>query len=243
MKKLLFLIAIIFFFILSYTSFGQASNGENFAIQNVEIGEINTLINTIMKQTGVDDPKEAIKLVSSGAWILTKTDPACAWAEKDGIIYFSVTSDGTTGKEWITRLESKGFKVSNDAKRILRSEDFKPAKPMIYEIAVLKGELFSNDNRINENIRKEAKNCKLSAPNAEVACLIREKFSDKELEAMGLDYIIAIHDSIKDSNGNPFFLGVGHNDYGSWLGARYGYPDREWDRSHGFAFVSQVSGF
>lgn len=211
-----------------------------FTIQNVETGKLNALVNNIMKQTGVDDPNEAIRLVNSGEWTLT--GPVRTWTEKDGIIYFSVTSDGTTGKQWIARLKSKGFRVSDYAKSVLRSKSFKPTSG-IYEIAVLKGEIFSDNERITKNIRKEAKNRKLSAPKAEVACLIREKFSDKELEAMGLYWIVAMHEPIKDSDGDPVLLSALRDDYGSWLYAFYGRPDNGWNRSDGFAFVvSQVSG-
>ena len=211
-----------------------------FTIQNVETGKLNALVNNIMKQTGVDDPNEAIRLVNSGEWTLT--GPVRTWTEKDGIIYFSVTSDGTTGEHWIARLESKGFRVSDYAKSVLRSKSFKPTSG-IYEIAVLKGEIFSDNERITKNIRKEAKNRKLSAPKAEVACLIREKFSDKELEAMGLYWIVAMHEPIKDSGGDPRLLRANRDGGGSWLGANYDGPDYGWDRSNGFAFVvSQVSG-
>lgn len=211
-----------------------------FTIQNVETGKLNALVNNIMKQTGVDDPNEAIRLVNSGEWTLT--GPVRAWTEKDGIIYFSVTSDGTTGEHWIARLESKGFRVSDYAKSVLRSKSFKPTSG-IYEIAVLKGEIFSDNKRITKNIRKEAKNRKLSAPKAEVACLIREKFSDKELEAMGLYWIVAMHEPIKDSGGGSNLLSANRDDNDSWLFTYYGNPDLKWNRGSGFAFVvSQVSG-
>jgi hypothetical protein len=212
-----------------------------FTIQNVETGKLNALVNNIMKQTGTDDPNEAIRLVNSGEWTLS--GPARLWTEKDSVIRFSVTSDGTTGEQWIARLESKGFRVSDYAKSILCSNSFKPTSGITYEIAVLKGEIFSDDGRITENIRKEAKNRKLSTPNAEVACLIREKFSDKELEAMGLYWIVVMHEPIKDSDGGPELLSADRNDDGSWLGASYDSPGSEWGRSYGFAFVvSQVSG-
>ena len=211
-----------------------------FTIQNVETGKLNALVNNIMKQTGVDDPNEAIRLVNSGEWTLT--GPVRTWTEKDGVIRFSVTSDGTTGEEWIARLESKGFRVGDYAKSVLRSKSFKPTSGAITEIAVLKGEIFSDNDRITKNIRKEAKNRKFSTPNAEVACLIREKFSDKELEAMGLYWIVAMHEPIKDSDGDPFLLDADRHDSGSWLDTRYGNPDGKWGRSGGFAFVvSQVS--
>ncbi|MBU2109724.1 hypothetical protein KKB71_02085, partial [Patescibacteria group bacterium] len=123
------------------------------------------------------------------------------WRERDGVIYFSVTSDGTTGEGWISRLENKGFQVSDWAKSILRSPDFKPTS-VTTEIVVFKGRLFSDSNRTTKNIRAEAERRNLAKPNAETACLIREKFSDKEIESMELWWIVTMHDPIKDSDGD-----------------------------------------
>jgi len=159
------------------------------------------------------------------------------WTEKDGVVYFSVTSDGVTGEEWITRLESKGFRAGDYVKNVLRSKGFKPTAGITYEVAVLKGELFSDSERITKNIRKDAKNRKFTTPNAEVACLIREKFSDKELEAVGLYWIVVMHEPIKDSGGDPRLLGASRRGDGSWLGAYCGSPGDKWSRSDGFAFV------
>jgi len=100
------------------------------------------------------------------------------WSEKDGVISFSVTSDGTTGEDWITRLESKGFRVGDYTKQMLRSSSFKPTSGVKTQIAVLKGELFADSDRTTEKIRAEADKRKLSKSNAELACLIREKFTD-----------------------------------------------------------------
>ena len=162
--------------------------------------------------------------------------------EQDGVVYFSVTSDGTTGEEWISRLESKGFRVSDHAKSILRSDDFRPTSGVITEVAVLKGMLFSDDERITKNIRAKAKRGeftqgrKLSKPNAELACLIREKFSDEEIEAMGLWAIVAMHEPIEDSDGGPSLLDAHRSVGGRWLGAYWDYPDSRWHRGFGFAF-------
>jgi hypothetical protein len=211
-----------------------------FTIQNVETGKLNALVNNIMKQTGIDDPNEVIRMVNAGEVQISVIKSK--WTEKDNVIRFSVTSDGITGEQWIARLESKGFRVGDYAKSVLRSKSFKPTTGITYEIAVLKGEIFSDNERITKNIRKDAENRKLTTPNAEVACLIREKFSDKELEAMGLYWILVMHEPIKDSVGGPRLLSAHRRGRGSWLGANYGSPGSEWDRSHGFAFVvSQVS--
>ncbi len=173
---------------------------------------------------------------------LSISGPARAWREENGVIYFSVTSDGTSGEDWIKRLEGNGFRVSDWAKSVLRSSAFKPTSGITTEIAVLKSELFQDEDRITKKIRAEAEKRKLGVPNAEVACLIRETFSDKELEAMGLWWIVVMHKPIKDSDGYPNLLIVHRDDDGRWLYADYVNPDYRWLRVDGFAFVvSQVS--
>ena len=169
-------------------------------------------------------------------------EPTKSWREQDGVIYFSVTSDGTTGEEWITRLEGKKYNVWDYAKSILRNPDFKPTKGVTTEVAVLKGILFSDDNRLTRNIRAEAEKRKFEKPNAEIACLIREKFTDKELEEMGLWWIVAMSDTINDSDGDPSLLSDGRDYDGRYLYAYCVRPGYRWDRDYGFAFaVSQVS--
>jgi hypothetical protein len=156
------------------------------------------------------------------------------------VIYFSVTSDGTTGSQWIKRLERKGFQTSDWARQVLNSPDFVPTSGVTTEIAVLKGMLFEDADRITKNIRAEASRRNLTKPNPEVACLIREAFSDEVLETMGLSWIVVMHEPIKDSGGGPRLLVVNRD--GRWLNADYGHPDGRWGRGNGFAFVvSQVS--
>src|SRR5205823_5456039 len=137
----------------------------------------------------------------------------------------------------------KGFNVSDYAKSVLRSPDFKPTKCVNTEVAVLKGMLFENNDRITSKIRVEADKRKLSKPNAEIACLIREMFSDEDIKAMGLWSIVLMHEPIKDSDGTPNLLGSGHED-SYWLVGYTVSPRSRWDRGGGFAFaVSQVKHF
>ena len=45
------------------------------------------------------------------------------------------------------------------------------------------------------------------------------------------------------SDGDPKLLNANRNDDASWLSTGYGFPDSEWGRGYGFAFVvRQVSG-
>ncbi len=125
-----------------------------------------------------------------------------SWREKDGVIYFTLVSDGTTGQQW-TEIFPDSPKWTKD---VLLSPHFRPTKGVVYRVAVLKGTLFSDENRITKKIRKDAAGRNLGTPNAELGCLIRKNFSNEDIEAMGLWWIVAMHDPIEDSAGAPVLL-------------------------------------
>ena len=159
-----------------------------------------------------------------------------SWHEEGDIIYFSVTSNGFTGQQWIDHLEAKGIQLSGYSKDVLLSKEFKPTNGVTYNVAVLKGELFVDDDRITSKIRVEAERRKLTTPPAELACLIRNMFTDEELKAMGLYWVVAMHEPIEDSGGVPSLLSADRR-RGGWLHAYRGYSADEWSRAHGFAFL------
>ncbi|MDA3802906.1 MAG: hypothetical protein PF488_03355 [Patescibacteria group bacterium] len=229
MKKL---ILFYLFLLISTLVFSQEKQSE-FESYDLTVGQLNDVVKNIMDQTGIEDPKEAVRMINAGELSISKS----RWREENGVIYFSVTSDGITGEEWITRLENKGFRISSYAKRVLRSIEFELVEPTTYKMAVLKREIFSDNDKIIKNVRKEARSRKLSTPNIEVACLIREKFSDEDLKAMDLYWIIAMHEPIKNSSGDPELLSAGRGGNGSWLDAYYGGTGGWWGHSLGFAFV------
>jgi len=206
-----------------------------FAIADIKSGQLNGLVKNLMRQMNIFDPCEAVRRINSGEW--TVAIPAKKWREVDGVIHFIVTSDGTTGEQWITRLEKAGKKISKEAKYILRSPDFKPTSGVTTEIVVLKGMLFSDDNRITANIRAEADKRGLTVLNAEAACLIREMFMDQDLADMGLYWIVVMHEPINDSDGNPYLLYAFRYDDDSWLNTYYVNPGSRWFRGNGFAFA------
>jgi hypothetical protein len=159
----------------------------------------------------------------------------------DGTVEFTVKSDGTTGSGWITKLEGAGHKLGKYAKQLLLSTDFKPTKGIVTKIVVLPGRLWSDNERSSRNTRTEATNRALVSPNAEVACLMRMMFSNEDIRQMGLRWLIAMHEPIKDTDGDPLLLGTDDDEGVSWLGAFWGRLDAQWRGLHGFAFaVSQV---
>jgi len=203
----------------------------DFASLKYTAGQLNAVVKLLQKQGG----EQGVERFLRGELIVS--EPSRKWREENGMIRFAVTSDGTTGEEWIARLEGKGFQVGKYAKQVLRSAELKPTSGVTSKIAVLPGSLFEDSERITRNIRTEADGRKLGKPNPEVACLIREMFSDAEIEAMGLWWIVAMHEPILDSDGDSGLLGVYRSDGGRWLGAGYGRPDDRWNHGGGFAFV------
>lgn len=188
------------------------------------------------------DPEKLNKFLQRA--IEGEFDDGQRWHEQDGVIYlkFEVISRGTTGPEWINRLEKKGCKLSKLAKDVLNSPDFNPTRGVIYKIAILKGKLFTDSDRVTGKIQAEADRRKFKKLQAEGACLIRELISDEEMEAMDLWRIVVFHKPIKDSDGDPSLLYVDRDGGGQRLGTYSDRPDAYWVPGYGFAFVvSQVS--
>lgn len=166
--------------------------------------------------------------------------------EEDGVIYLPpFITEGVTGPDWILWLEGNDFNIGRYAKQVFHSSDFKPSKPgTVVKIAILRGTLFKDEERETKNIYAFAENFKtpdnrgLMKPNAESVCLIRKKFTDKEIEAMGLARIVAMHEPINDSDSDPILLGAGHvnDDDVRSIHGFYGRPDGGWVRDRGFAF-------
>ena len=177
---------------------------KEFVIKDITPGKLNALVRKIMEQTGTTDPIEAVRLINSGEYIITKLEKK--WREENGIIYFTVTSDGTTGAEWIARLKPGEY-----AKDLLLSKKFKPTSEITTEIAVLKGTIAPDNGSVARMIREKVSELELEIPNAEIGCLISEKFTSQEIRAMGLESIVTMHEPIEYSpSGAPFVLVSGY---------------------------------
>jgi hypothetical protein len=203
---------------------------EAFASSRYTAGQLNAIIKLLRVQAGEDGPERFLR------GEVTVSAPSKPYRQEDGVTTLSVTSDGTDGEGWITRLEGKGYDLPDDTKQVLRSPSFKPTYGVTTEVVILKGLLFTDASRYTTSIRGEAKKRNLFKPNVELACLIRDKFSDREINAMGLTAVVVMHDPIKNALGMFRLLTVASAGDHALL-ALDGRILSEWREDQGFAFV------
>jgi hypothetical protein len=117
-------------------------------------------------------------------------------------------------------------------------EDFKPTTSISYKHRYR----HCFERNISKSIRSHAKKAKWQTPNAEIACLITEKFSYKEIEEMGIWYLITMHKSIKDSNDLSILLNADREGGRTHLHGSHESISSVWNDRGAFVFtLSQAS--
>ncbi|MBI2065820.1 MAG: hypothetical protein HYT68_02015 [Candidatus Zambryskibacteria bacterium] len=154
------------------------------------------------------------------------------------VVLKEVTSDGVSGKDGIKDLEKARYNVGNWAKDVMKQKAYVVVNGKTYKPVVLKGEDFTDDERVTSNIRKVAEEMGFITPPAELARLLRKSVSDEEIAAMGLYWLIVMHESITASDGRPVVLGLSRDDGGRWLYAYRGNSDNRWFRENGVVFLA-----
>jgi hypothetical protein len=168
----------------------------------------------------------------------TVSKPSRRWRERRNIVYLKITTDGTTGPQWVERLEKKGFRLTKYAKNILLSPEFKPTSGITMNIAILRGIIFEEDDRTTKKILVEAENRGLMRPNAEAACIIREILTDRETRNLDLWWVAVMHQPVKDMTDISRLLDMYWDNTGRWLDADYDTPDFRWGIKFGFVFIA-----
>jgi hypothetical protein len=199
------------------------------------LGRIEAVWNKLGGEDGVDR-------FLRGELVVSPVETASMWAVDDeGNIHFTLTSNGFTREQWEQHLERRGWRIGDYARQVLRRASEAPTNGVTYNIVVRPGKKISDSDRITKKIRAAAEKYGWLKPHWEVVCLIRDTFTDEQLEQMGLWYIVTMHEPIKDSGGDPSLLRSDRNDDGRWLRAHYDRPDINWSDDGGFAFaVPQV---
>ena len=131
--------------------------------------------------------------------------------------YFNVQGAALMSESWEERLKKGGHTLSGEATDILSRPDYNKNHRLeaekTYKLGLFFGEEIVEDSErttanLQAHISHEVGVQVNSSLKAELALLIREKFSDTELKAMGFFSIAVLHQTIIDSNGRPRILCV-----------------------------------
>lgn len=152
------------------------------------------------------------------------------WEEDEYATCLTVTSDGTSGPEWVRRLQKRFRKVDPDVRKVLRSGTLIPTVGVTYKIVVMKGTRWLNGYLTIEVVRHLITNKSLKEPNLEAACLVLEKF-----HSLGLFRMMIMHEPIETTSSFPTFLEAWRN--GNRLNTSMTYNNMNDSLDRGYAFV------
>lgn len=156
------------------------------------------------------------------------------WLERDGVIRFSLVSNGKTGNRLINFLERSGLHIDEMDRVILRAAKFSPISAEKINVVILKGNTFSPDTRTLRNVCARAKEMSLKMCGVEVSCLILDKFTRAEIISMGLRRIVVFHRRVS----HPLLIGIECGSDELHLKLFNDDQDEWWESDTGFAFIA-----
>ncbi len=161
------------------------------------------------------------------------------WSDRGDSVGFILITNNKTGRGWLRHFKQRNILIGNHTKRALCSEDFMPTCSMRLEIEVLKGSMFLDNRRTLIHMGREAKKRGLCAADPEVACLIRDAFTDAMILRMGVRFIVVGHQPIAIPIFGDVLLGAGDvgEKSGCWLGMVEYMPSTPFFAQDGIAFV------
>ncbi len=162
---------------------------------------------------------------------------APVWVEENGIIRTSVISDGTTGKQWFELFESRNIIICNETKHTLLSSRFVPTTGVRTEIAIFRSALLPFGERYTISAHEMGLMKGLAIPEIEATFLLRVKFPNKVLKAMGLKWIAVMHTPVPSFENNPISLTVDcYKDDEEWIYSHGARDYDSWEEDGGFAY-------
>lgn len=124
------------------------------------------------------------------------------------------------------------------AQAVLKNHAFVVTNGKTYKLGMIKGSDFRH-KPTNEQIRSRINFRGGLTPFAESALYLREPGFKRALEKIGVNWIVIMHDPIRDNEGNECLLCIDYNSNkaGAVLQAGNGKPDDVWDDDGGFVYL------
>ena len=185
------------------------SNSDKF-IDYISPIQLNEFLGRIMVQMKESDPVKVVNLINSGAVYLSNIKTG--WEKTDDTVSFSVISDQTSGPQWLKRLKNKGVYVDDTARKMLLSKDFKPTDEVVTKVVVFRVPYAMFGNDASPSPIAESKGVIEAVNGMELACLIRDKFTNTQFFLMGCSQLVI-------SVGEYYFYITGGENKQTYLGA------------------------
>ena len=204
---------------------------ESFVIKDVTPGKLNAMLSNIMLSIGTNDPAEAVRLMSSREWVAMPSTRD--WWINGDLIRGRFKFDTMSGPKWFAMLRTRNV-ISKPAEEILKNtphQDFGPS--MCDEMVILPGWLWEVEDRTSANIRAYARKHNLFELTLEDACISRARLDKKQIQDMGLSYIVTMHNN--PSNGQ-LLTSASFDSQEDALITHSGQPSANWNEGFGFAF-------
>ena len=191
---------------------------KDFAIAELTTGKLNSLVKKIMDQTGTDDPIEAVRLINSGEWFLTKS----IWNRNktDNSVELSIVSNGLTGPKSVEHLLEIGYSFYDEhkssgqqpeqsilAKEFILAENFEENKNKVYNLVIL----FFNKYVWMSEVKRVANEKGLKEANSEVATLLPRVISEKDFRSWNVNHLVVLNESFL-IGGSQMYLVLTNND-------------------------------
>ena len=176
---------------------------KDFAIADLTTGKLNSLVKKIMDQTDTDDPIEAVRLINSGEWFLTKS----IWNRNktDNSVELSVVSNGLTGAKSVEHLLKIGYSFYDEdktsgqqpehsvlAKEFILAQNFETNKNKVYNLVIL----FFNKNVLLSEVKKVANEKGLKEANSEIVTLLPGIIFEKDFRSWNVNHLVVVNKSI-----------------------------------------------
>lgn len=166
-----------------------------------------------------------------------------------GHIVLRLTGIDLTGEQEINRLTKAGFSMSETAKSYLLSkgEDGYNNHRLVsreqYKVALMPTkEIGCDDDRTTENLyNRGIKKYDYKKPPADIIPRICEFVSDEQMEKMRLSYIVALHDLIRDSDGDQCLLSLDQFENELELNTYTSFDCCRWNSNGAVAFLAPAS--
>ena len=183
------------------------------------------------------------------ALFIQRKNPFAWECNQNGHVVLTINGLDLTGAAEVSRLKDQKYNVGDIATSCFKStnEDgydltHRLVAGQTYRIVLVPGkEIERINDRTTSGLLAFGERLGYLRPLAGIIPRLRERLTDKQLEELGLWYIVALHQPIADTVGFLLVLGLVRSGAGRHVDAHGDGPGNQWDGGGAFAFLVPAS--